>query len=327
MILNKPNVNELIIGQFYTRKQICACFDVEQAQGSSRNGQTNEFYRYLKLEKIKNKFKYLGEQEYIPKKIDGRTEKSSYGDDIQLLILLLILQSGETSLTMTSNELARKLEIINQKYFENKSSNRGYSRINKDVENVKDFYRLFNRTMQRLVKISLNKLEDRAFLHWEYKYMIKSDNGYREATDIEISDILLIEGELLSEFNVKNKGQIFNSLEKTNKYNYLMKQRIKDEYNYDGFYIAVHIIPTSDLQRMNIEAIKLEYAYDEISKEKLRVEANNKICQQQYKNAENKVKSEIQDNIFIISDEDITMWDNWLNNRISIINSIIKIDT
>lgn len=219
-------------------KEMCGLLGETVKTGNSRTAQMNEWRRYFRYERDKQRFRIAEVYDVPAEKLDGRAGRTvprRAGRTVDLveplLLDLLCLPSNRGELTMPKNEIYQKLGMVNSEYskhcvvYLNKRKNQGDGAREYEVcsfldedeheingEKIKNemllyFYEAVSEIMAKAFRSAVVSMEKRGIIKCENWYEIKQNDGTIEVADrIEGVEISEFEQTALENMNVGRKN-------------------------------------------------------------------------------------------------------------------------
>lgn len=291
--------NNLKVGETYkSYRQLCEVLGAKIEAGDSKKSQLKDWECYFSYRKQGNKF-IIDEIYETPKErtynYKGGNNKTKYIDKIEILILDLLVQSGnDKTLFLSKNKLLKELNMINDKYAYNKyRKNRLSKLMDISLMEIDDFYTTSDDMLQRNLETALNNLRNKAIVMWKtsttiayvnpeadinmdfklrsIKNEIVNEYGdvevvfekqnivnkfiHRKADELDEHRILEAEGIFLDEYKCKSIKDIFIQGLTVDFYK-KVKDFLFDHYNIFNYYSSYEI--TFNKDRAEIEQLELE---------------------------------------------------------------------
>lgn len=247
-------------------KELCEVMDWKVSAGKSKQLQLKDFKRYCTYHKEGNKF-VIDEIYDIPKtKTDNRNK---YGDYLEKLLIHELskrpLNKNGRTISVSRNTLYFQLHLLNLNYNYCRNNINKFSRWTEvPITCVYDFYNNTSSKLKDNVERTLNKLQNRCLIKWEYRYAVKITTGAnRLATDNEINIVLEAEREALKILKEDSKCDVFKK-GKWNEYQNEIKKLLADTnimYSYKVF----HINTTKDFRQILLEESDLIEYQNEVN--------------------------------------------------------------
>lgn len=273
-------------------KELCFLLDVTIRDGKSKRLQLQDFERYFKFHKIKNKIVIDEVFDVINEKVDKRkdTQKISnnslYSKDIQALIIDILAQSTDNSVYLSTNAFLRKLEMINDNYVVGRRFIPKLSELTQVPQSYcYDFYYETNIKLRDKLETALRGLRRRALVIWNHsvtvcvrvaenitmneleeivledknKVSFKVKEIHRKATKEEKKLILKVEREVLNKMNYASIQEAFLAKNRWKEFkdtvNKILLEKANIEYYYTSYEVVYnheHIVEAKN-QRLNKE--------------------------------------------------------------------------
>lgn len=256
----------LELKKYKNYKELCQTMDWEVKGGNTKKAQLKDLERYCKYHKEGNSF-VIDEIYDTPKPKEDNRNK--YGDYLEKLIIHEIskrpLNKDKRTITLARNVFYLQLHLINMNYNYCRNNINKFSRyIKVPISCVFDFFNNTGGKLRDNVERTLNKLQNRCLIKWEYRICVKLKSGTtRLATDTEINTILEAERKALKKINEESKKDIFNK-GKWNEYQDEISKELKDTKILYSFKVF-HINTTKDFREMLLEEVDLEECQSEIN--------------------------------------------------------------
>lgn len=306
------NLNEILtVGmEIKNYKMMCFVLGEEERKGSPRKRQIENWERYFKYNK--NKQKYIINEVYdMPlekEKIILKGNHSIYIKYIETILLYLLSNQENQTLVCTKNYLLVALGITGRNYIDTKLRDK---LVKDKVFKQYDINEFDNRAYQILDRIlfsALNNLQRRCLLNWNQELHIKAiDQETLEsiewvANEEEIRNFTDVKYNIIKQLGIdEGNPDKYDSLRdiyfynKTEKFYNLLKDQLYDKFGWDNTYIKYRLI------------YKTENVTDAISKTEKQLESIIK-----------KNKSELNDKVLIALNNNAT---NHYDNLIAKIQS------
>jgi len=264
------NINNLGNGQILKNyKELCEMLDIKVSAGNTKKAQLKELERFCIYHKEKTKFIIdTIYSEPLPKEDNKRN--SIYSDYVEKLIIHMLsncpIEKDEKTINMSRNGLYYKLHMINKNYNTGRNNINSFSRyLEIPITTFYDFYNNTSGKLKGIVERTLNKLQSKCLIKWEYRIGIKLRTGsHRLATDNEIDTILETERKILKQLNEESKKDIFLK-GKWNDYNNKVCEELQELTPIDYYYKVFHVNTTKDFRKMMLETEDLESIQNELN--------------------------------------------------------------
>lgn len=242
-------------------KELCEALGWEVTNGNSKKKQMKELNMICKYEKegyafvIKEVYKQPTEQ------LDG----GLFVGDIEILILDMLARAEGNTVSLTTKNLYRELELVNDTYVNHYTVEGKYKtlseKLNVTHNMIKDVYYLVSRTNKRNTISALKKLTDKCLILWELRVnvckikeieveydeekgeekVINVVKEYRYATEEEKSNIIATEHKIMKEMRVKNKRFFDINEEARVIFNERVKKYLLENYDIEFYYYTYDI--------------------------------------------------------------------------------------
>ena len=172
-------ITNIKVGQIFKNyKDLCKALCIEpkgKAGSNSRKAQEKEIKRHLDYSKIEGSNKLMIDKIYneVAEKKDGRKNNKGgnnkvFADDIEVLLLHLLKNSENETISISRGRLYKMLNMINENYIIGRNQIPKLSElVNLPKEVVYDFYDNSNTTLRNTVERNLKRLRNRALIMWE----------------------------------------------------------------------------------------------------------------------------------------------------------------
>ncbi|RBW69465.1 hypothetical protein [Bacillus taeanensis] len=280
-------IDKLKEGQvFKNYKELCKELGVEIKNGKSKKYQLVELSRYCNYRKDGHKFNI--EEVYknpLPKVENKRNAK--YKNLIELLVLDLLAQCNDKSITISRSKLLRIINMTNIYYgycSENVPELSDYTKIREAI--IYDFYNTSNSNFKSTVETALKGLRDRSVIIYNTVTKVSKDNKTvnETATEEELEIILECENKVLEELGFEKISEVRCS-RYWKKFKKSVKEKLNERSNIDFYYIAYDITISKkyiDKKLNNLADLVLEDA----KREEYKSELNADVCTNLLKNAQ-----------------------------------------
>lgn len=231
------NISNLIIGKSYTYKQLTQLLNIKYTSGGGKVKQLNQLSRYVNYKKEKNKYIIIDIYDQpLPQEITFPSY-SKYVSEMVDMMLVYFFNQYQESIFIDFGQLYNMCWLVNKDYlFYGDKKSLLAKEEDISVENVEKFYFEASSFTRHLIKSALDAMESRRIIHYysTYKVVYKSNDDfcYREASDSEITELLIIENNLLKQCGFKDIREVNATLENRNKYYTLLHQKIIEKYPY-----------------------------------------------------------------------------------------------
>lgn len=256
-------------------KELCLLLGVTVRDGKSKRLQLQDFERYFKFHKIKNKFVIDEVFDVINEKIDKRkdTQKISnnslYSKDIQALIIDILAQSKDNSVYLSTNAFLRKLDMVNDNYAIGRKFILKLSELTEvPQEYCYDFYYETNIKLRDKLETALNGLRRRALVIWNHsvticvrvaenvvmneleeialedrnKVSFKVKEIHRKATKEEKKLILKVERETLNKMNYTSIQEVFLAKTRWKEFKDTVNKTLLEKANIEYYYTSYEVV-------------------------------------------------------------------------------------
>lgn len=264
------NINNLQEGQTIKNyKELCSLLEIEVSAGNKKKAQLKDIERYFTYEKQGNKF-IIKEMYSEPLPKEDNKRNSIYMEYVEKLIINMLsncpIDKEEKTINMSRNGLYFKLHMINKNYNIGRNNINSFSRyLEIPITTFYDFYNNTSTKLKGIVERTLNKLQNRCLIKWEYRIGVKLRTGlHRIATDYEINKIVETERKILKELKEETKKDIFLK-GKWNSFSNRVREELQEITPIDYYYKTFHVNTTKDFREMMLESEDLETIQEELN--------------------------------------------------------------
>lgn len=305
------NIKNIKTGQtFKNYKHLCTELEMEVKRGNSKNAQLKELSRYCNYNKIGHSFIIVKVYEKPLSKIDGRgksegSRRNIYNNFIQLLILDLLAQCNNKSITVSRNNLLRLVHMTNINYGycgENVPKLSVYAEIEEAI--IYDFYNTSNSSFKSAVDTALKALRDRSVIIYDMVTKVRRIDKkiHSIATEEEREIILECENETLEEFGFEKISEVRCS-KYWRKFKEIVKEKLNERSNIDFYYLAYDITISQkyiDKKLNNLADLVLK----DVKREEYQNELNITVCAKLLENAQKRHESKKESKMKIHREKD-----------------------
>lgn len=268
------NLDKLKVGmEVKNYKVLCELIGEDVKAGDSKKYQVRNWERYFSYSKKGQKFKINEIYDTEKDKIDNRSNGNNciYSKHIQKLILdMLAQEENDGEIFLSTNQILRKLEMINDNYALGKRNIPKLSELLKVDKNVvADFYEYTHIKLKTALESALRSLENKSMIYWTTDIQIcvskvdvevnilgepKIENGkpcykinniHRPATKAEIQLILKVEKDKLKSMGLETKQDV-KIRNKMKQFFKEVNNELKEIANIDYYYKCYRIITNKE---------------------------------------------------------------------------------
>lgn len=279
------NTSILKEGQIYKNfKLLCEALGIIPKQGKAKVYQVKDIERYCAMSKSGHSIKIDTVYEVPLPKVDGRGKDTIYGDIIQLVFTDYFINSGQSNLILTRNNILEGTNVFNKNY--NYASRRvhqlsNYTSISKDA--INDFYSVSKGSFKYMVESTLNALRQKSLIMYNKITMI-ADRKYNHSIATPSERALILEKEKIVIQNMGYKGvhQVIVN-DRWEEYRKNVVDLLGD-FDIKYYYTAYDIVVNEKFIESDHNDMLLEVS-DKIKNEERSTEANRLICARLLDNA------------------------------------------
>ena len=266
------NIKNLTEGQVLKNyKELCGALDIPIKGGKSKLLQLRDIERYFNYKKEGNKF-IIGEIYKSPlEKVDNRIDgnNSIYAEYVDKLLLHMCSETYDSKykyITLSTNEILKRLNIINENYRTGRNLINQFSRyLEIPIETIHDFYDNTYKRNKKLLESALNRLAKKSLISWNIVVKVATKEGdHRLASDGEIEGFLEIEQEVLKKLGMDNKQEVF-LFGRWNEFSKEVNKTLCELTGFRYYYNAYKIITTKAFRRMLLNELDKESSENELN--------------------------------------------------------------
>lgn len=245
-------------------KELCRLLDEPVKAGNSKTAQIKEFARYFSHEKHGNAYIITAICEVPEERKDGRQRYAQLVEPILMNYL-----ANNQAFPETWNKWFEHLGMVDRRFYDDVSREKVVQSYVMNSYTLYYLTNIANRKMREILKGSLKNMKKRGLIDFREVWMVVlPGNAYREATEQESSQIVIINDEVLHEMGYSNYSQIVLSPSRYREYTEKSRQRIEEETNWSRVYKAVSIVLMGDVGNK----------YLDLDTEPLQKKLNKEVC-------------------------------------------------
>ena len=247
-------------------KMLCELLDQPVKSGASKRSQLKEFKRYFDWERAGQKFVIADIYDMPLAKEDGRMVYVPY---IEIILLQYLLRQENYTCTMTKRNWWECLGLINSRY--GIMPDRKLQTLSPIITSyeIGNFYQRCNNKLERILFTALRSLASRKLIIYEMQTVIflneEESHIAHIAGDNEKKKILEAERYVLHDVMGYNKMFQVYLYRKNREYYDLVKKRIKELYDWDGYYKQIKIIHTPQNTKKALSELEIKLQKEQLN--------------------------------------------------------------
>jgi len=279
--MNIPNISNLkeyfkISNTIKNYKEVCTLLEEPIKTGKSKQLQLEDFARYFKF--IKDKQKFIIAEIYpepLSKQENPNGNNSKYVENIKYMLLHKLSTCEGFTCTFTKNNLFEFLGMTNPLYLKKAIAKKLIKDNHYDISDfdINHFYMRSNNRMTRILFDSLNSLKRQYLISYREIDIVvrlndKEEKEHNEATKEEIKIIMDVKHQVLKDMELTTMMQVIFKF-KTEEFYNRVTEILKNDYDIEYTYKQFELIFTKENILEELERLELKQH---------RKELNDKVC-------------------------------------------------